>query len=122
MGAPPAHAVQLATCTGIQFLGTIVPPLPASGLAVPVVASTKTAKAGVVVWGPGFLTSVTTTGAGSCTFGIPTPTPVTFNDALIGGKLSGVATCVAGSTDPNQYPLNGKLKISYNTKLNSEQV
>jgi len=121
IGAPTANAVNLATCSGIQFLGTITPPL--TGTAQPVIAALKTAKAGLVVWGPGFASSVTTTGAGSCTFTNPaTATQTTFNDVLVGGKMSGSATCVQNSLDPNQYPLNGKIKFSYNTKLLSEQA
>jgi hypothetical protein len=123
IAAPPANAVQLATCTNIQFFGTLTPPLPGNGDVTATVAALKTAKPSTVVYGPGFATSTTTSATGAtCTFGIPTPTPVTFNDAQIGAKLSGVATCNPASTDPTQYPLNGKMKIAYNTKLLSEQI
>jgi hypothetical protein len=123
VAAPAAHAIQIASCTNIQFIGTLTPPLNHDGGAHATVASLKTAKPATVVYGPGFLTHVTTgmTGA-DCTFGIPTPTPVTFHDGQIGAKMAGVASCNPASTDPSQYPLNGKMKIAYNAKALSEQV
>jgi hypothetical protein len=116
-GAPAAHAVQIGACSGLQFLATIVPPLPASGAAVGVVASAKTAKAGLVVWGPGFGSQLTTTGAGACNIG-----GNGFGDVLVSGKLSGVTSCDQASTDPSQYPLNGKFKLSYAAKTLSTQA
>jgi hypothetical protein len=118
VAAPAAHAVTVGGCTGIQFLGTLTPPLAADGSTNATVASLKTAKAGLVVWGPGFASSLTTTGAGNCTF----PNGA-HNDALVGAKLSGAASCVsAGPPAPNAYPLNGKMKISYAAKALSEQA
>ena len=104
-------------CSGIQFLGTFTPPLLGSGTAVSTVARLKTAKAGLVVWGPGFGGSITTTGQGSCTIG-----GSTFNDVSVGAQLSGVASCDTTSTDPTLYPLNGKLKLSYAAKTFSTQT
>jgi len=116
--APAAHAVNLGGCSGIQFLGTLTPPLPGDGsVALGIVASLKTAKSGLVVWGPGFGGSITTTGAGTCGF----PNGV-HTDATVGAKLTGNATCNSASLDPTQYPLNGKLKISYAAKSLSEQA
>jgi len=118
VAAPAAHAVNLGSCSGVQFLGTLTPPLPADGsVAVGIVAKLKTAKAGLVVWGPGFGSQLTTTGAATCTF-----PDGTFSDVTVGAKLSGNATCVSGSTDPTQYPLNGKLKLTYDTKLFNQQA
>jgi hypothetical protein len=116
-GAPAAHAVNIGSCSGVQFLGTIVPPLASGGGATSTVAATKTAKAGLVVWGPGFGASLTTTGNASCTIGANT-----FNDVQVGAKLSGVASCDAASVDPTLYPLNGKLKLSYAAKTLSTQA
>jgi hypothetical protein len=116
IAAPAANAVQIGSCSGVQFLGTIVPPLAGSGAPTNTVASTKTAKAGLVVYGVGFAFSVTTTGAGSCTIGANT-----FNDVLVGSKLSGVASCDSASVDPTLYPLNGKIKLSYAAKTLSTQ-
>ena len=108
----------LGSCSGIQFLGTLTPPLPGDGsVATGIVASLKTAKTGLVVWGPGFGGSITTTGAATCGF----PNGV-HPDATISAKLSGNATCNSASLDPTQYPLNGKLKISYAAKALSEQA
>jgi hypothetical protein len=108
-GAPAAHAVTIGGCSGTQFLGTIVPPLTVP--AVPVVIAAKTAKLGLVVYGPGFSGPLTTTGQATCTIGANT-----FTDVVVGSKLSGVATCDPASLDPNQYPANGKLKLSYAAK------
>jgi len=116
-GAPAAHAVQIGGCSGVQFLGTIVPPLPASGAPVSTVAATKTAKAGLVVWGPGFGSQLTTTGNGSCQVGANA-----FGDVQVGAKLAGVASCDSASVDPTLYPLNGKLKLSYAAKTLSTQA
>jgi hypothetical protein len=116
-GAPAAHAVQIGSCSGMQFLAAIVPPLPGNGNVMAVVASAKTAKTGLVVWGPGFGSSFTTTGNASCTIGANT-----FNDVQVGAKLGGVATCNTASTDPTQYPLNGKFKLSYAAKTLSTQA
>jgi hypothetical protein len=115
-GAPAAHAVQIGACGGVQFLGTIVPPLPASGAPVATVAATKTAKLGLVVWGPGFGSTLTTTGAATCNIA-----GNVFTDVLVGGKLSGTASCDSASVDPSLYPLNGKLKLSYALKTLSTQ-
>src|SRR5262249_6624842 len=78
---------QMGSCAGFQSIGTSVPPLPASGGPVSTVAALKTAKTGLVVWGPGFGAQLTTTGNGSCTIGTNT-----FNDVQVGAKLSGVAS------------------------------
>jgi len=83
----------------------------------PVVAALKTAKLGLVVWGPGFGTQLTTTGAASCNI-----LGNSFTDVVVGAKLSGSASCDAASTDPTQYPLNGKLKLSYAAKTLSTQA
>ena len=118
VAAPAAHAVNLGGCTGVQFLATITPPAPGDGsVALGAVASLKTAKSGLVVWGPGFGTSVTTTGSATCAF----PNGV-HTDATVGAKLSGNLSCNTASTDPTQYPLNGKMKISYAAKALSEQA
>jgi hypothetical protein len=117
MGAPAAQAVQIGGCSGVQFIATIVPPLAGSGAATSIVASAKTAKAGLTVWGVGFSFSFVTTGAGSCTIGANT-----FNDVVVGSKLSGVASCDSASTDPTLYPINGKLKLSYAAKTLSTQA
>src|SRR5215475_3300620 len=117
VAAPAAHAIQIASCTNIEFFGTLVPPLAGNGDVTALVASLKTAKPSTVVYGPGFATNRTTSATGgSCTFGIPTPTPITFNDVQIGAKMSGKASCNSASLDPTQYPLNGKMKIAYNAK------
>jgi hypothetical protein len=84
---------------------------------VSTVASAKTAKAGLVVWGPGFGTQLTTTGAGTCQIGAGV-----FTDVLVGAKLAGVTSCDPASTDPSQYPLNGKFKLSYAAKTLSTQA
>jgi hypothetical protein len=117
IAAPAAQAVQIGGCSGIQFIGTVVPPLAGSGAATSTVAALKTAKAGLVVWGPGFGSQLTTTGAGACSIGAGS-----FNDVLVGAKLSGVASCDSASVDPSQYPLNGKLKLSYAAKTLSTQA
>jgi hypothetical protein len=115
--APAAHAVQIGGCSGVQFLGTIVPPLPSGGGTAAVVAATKTAKLGLVVYGPGFSGPLTTTGNATCQVGANV-----FTDVQVGAKLSGVASCDAASVDPSLYPLNGKLKLSYAAKTLSTQA
>jgi hypothetical protein len=114
-GAPAAHAVTIGGCGGTQFLGTIVPPL--SATTQPVVIAAKTAKAGLVVWGPGFGTSLTTTGNATCNI-----LGNVFTDVQVGGKLGGNQNCDPASTDPTQYPANGKLKLSYAAKTLSTQA
>jgi hypothetical protein len=107
----------IGTCSGVQFLGTIVPPLPASGAPIGTVAGLKTAKSGLVVWGPGFGGSLTTTGTGSCTIG-----DGSFDDVTLAAKLSGVSSCDSASTNPTLYPLNGKLELSNTAKTLSTQA
>jgi hypothetical protein len=41
---------------------------------------------------------------------------------LVSSKLSGVTSCDSASTDPTQYPLNGKLKLLYALKTLSTQA
>ena len=77
----------------------------------------KTAKAGLVVWGPGFGSQLTTTGAGSCSIGAGS-----FNDVVVGAKLSGVVSCDSALVDPSLYPPNGKIKLSYAAKTLSTQA
>jgi len=115
--AAASTGTNLGSCSGLQFLGTLTPPLQGNGNVTATTASLKTAKAGLVVYGPGFATNLTTTGRATCQFPGGSGT-----DATIGAKLSGAATCVQGSTDPNQYPLNGKLKVTYANKTLSEQA
>jgi hypothetical protein len=117
MAAPAASAVQIGGCSGIQFLGTIVPPLAGNGAVTNTVAALKTAKAGLVVWGPGFGSQLTTTGAGSCSIGAGS-----FNDVVVGAKLSGVVSCDSALVDPSLYPPNGKIKLSYAAKTLSTQA
>ena len=45
-----------------------------------------------------------------------------FNDVSVGAKLAGVASCDSANLDPSQYPLNGKLKLSYVAKTLSTQA
>ena len=113
MGAPAAHAATvIGGCSGIKFIGTIVPPLAGDGTPTAVVAATKTAKAGTVEWGVGFSFSETETGAGSCSIGYG-PGAFSASDMLVGAKLSGVATCNSALPQaPPQYPLNGKIKLN----------
>jgi hypothetical protein len=108
-GAPAAHAVTIGGCAGTQFLGVIEPPLVVA--ATPVVIKTKTAKLGLVVYGPGFSGPLTTTGAATCNIA-----GNVFTDVLVSSKLSGVASCDPASVDPNQYPANGKIKLLYAVK------
>jgi len=104
-------------CSGIRFLGTITPPLAADGSAKPAVVSLKTTKLGTVVWGPGFGSSETETGAASCAVG-----QSVFNDATVAAKLSGVASCDSLNPDPSLYPLNGKLQLRFATGALSTQA
>jgi hypothetical protein len=119
MGAPAAHAVTIGGCAGTQFLGTIVPPL--TGPATDVVIAAKTAKAGLVVWGPGFGTSLTTTGNASCSIGFG-PGAFAAGDVQVGAKLAGHQSCDPASPDPSQYPANGKIKFAYAAKTLSVQA
>jgi len=111
--------VVIGGCSGTQFLATIVPPLPQA--ATSVVASLKTAKTGLVVWGPGFGSSLTTTGNASCSIGAG-PGAGSWTDVQVSAKLAGVASCDPASPDPSQYPLNGKLKLAYALKTLSSQA
>src|SRR5262245_31536702 len=119
MGAPAAHAVTIGGCTGTQFLGTIVPPL--TGPATDVVIAAKTAKAGLTVWGPGFGTSLVTTGNASCSVGFG-PGAFAAADVQVGAKLAGRQSCDPASPDPTQYPANGKIKFAYAAKTLSVQA
>src|SRR4051812_46879280 len=108
MAAPSASAVTIGTCSGIQFVGKLTPPLASGGAATATVASTKSAKTGSRAWGVGFSFLQTATGVGSCTIGANT-----FNDVVVGAKLSGVGSCDSASTNPALYPLNGKIGLKY---------
>ena len=116
MGAPAAHAVTVGNCSGFTFVGTLTPPLAGNGDATATVAALKSAKAGSVSWGVGFAFTRTATAA---TCNVLT---VSANDGKVGGKLSGVASCNSASTDPTQYPLNGKVKIGYAAGAHSEAM
>jgi len=117
MAAPAAQAVQIGGCSGIQFIGTVVPPLAGSGAPTATVVALKTAKAGLVVWGPGFGSQLTTTGNGACQVGANA-----FGDVQVGAKLSGTVSCDSALVDPSLYPPNGKLKLSYAAKTLSTQA
>jgi len=139
VGAPSAHAVQLAQCQGFNFFGTIVPPLAGDGSLPPTgvsnVATMKSGKAGTVVWLPGFGAAVDpvngaavvlpgiapNVSTGSCTFHLPTG-DVTDPTSVVSAKLSGRATCNTASTDPSQYPLNGKVTITNVLKTFKESI
>jgi hypothetical protein len=110
--------VTIGGCGGVEFIGTLTPPLASGGAITTTEASVKTAKAGTVVWGPGFASSVTASGAATCTFGAAG----TFGDTAVKAKMAGVASCDSALVDPGLYPLNGKLtfKANLNTvKLNA---
>ena len=111
MGAPAAHAVAVGGCGGIQFVGTVVPPLAGNGDPTTTVAAVKTAKLGTVLYGVGFAFSETATGFGSCSVGVG-PGAGSWSDVVAGAKLAGTASCNSASTDSSLYPLNGKLKLS----------
>jgi len=102
----------------LTFVGTATPPLAGNGDVTATVVAVKSAKVGQVAWGVGFGFSNTAT-AGNCTspFG-------SFNDAKVGGKLSGAASCVAGnqSVPIPAYPLNGKVKIGYAAGAHSQSI
>src|SRR3954469_25994911 len=54
MAAPSASAVTIGSCSGIQFVGKIVPPLASGGAPTATVIGAKTAKTGTRAWGVGF--------------------------------------------------------------------
>jgi len=106
VAAPAAHAVTIGGCTGVGFTGVIAPPLASGGAPTATVASVKTAKLGVKVFGPGFASSVTEDGVANCTVGANS-----FTDATVKTTMSGVASCDSASVNPALYPLNGKLSL-----------
>src|SRR5262249_32488341 len=139
VGAPAAHAVQLAQCQGFNFFGTIVPPLAGDGSVPPTgvqnVATMKSGKAGTVVWLPGFGAAVdSVNGAavvlpgtapnastGTCVFHTPAGDQ-TDPLAVVSAKLAGRASCNTASTDTSQYPLNGKITLTDTVKAFKESL
>jgi hypothetical protein len=120
---PSTGSTNLTTCSGFDFFGTIVPPLAGSGAVTTTVAQMKSAKAGTVVWGPGFGSSITIPGApGTVEQGACAGPMLNDSTMTVGAKLSGAATCITGSTAAGQYPLNGKLALANVAKTVKEQA
>jgi hypothetical protein len=144
VAAPAAHAVQLGGCTGVEFLGSINPPLASGGGATATTAKTKTTKAGLHVWDAGggtfmgdlagvaptfgYGTPHTTHAGANCQFVNPTnPTgpPLVFGDVQVSAKLSGVASCDSApppAVQAAEYPLNGKLGLKSTAAGNLAQA
>jgi hypothetical protein len=114
VGAPAAHATTVEQCGGFFFFGTIVPPLAGNGDVTATVVGAKSAKAGIVVWTPGFASSFTIPGTpGTTQQGACAGAFINDNTMVLGAKLSGAASCNSANTTVPipAYPLNGKLQI-----------
>jgi len=98
----------IGSCTGLQLLGKVTPPLPAA--ATTVVVALKSANLGTSIYGAGLLASppVVTDGGASCSL-----LGASLTNVVASAKLSGVASCNSASASSSLHPLNGKFKLSY---------
>jgi hypothetical protein len=121
VGAPAAHATTVEQCGGFFFFGTLVPPLAGDGTVTTLVAQMKSAKAGTVVYTPGFGSSFAIPGpAGGPNEGTCGGAFINDSTMTVGAKLSGSASCITTST--SGYPLNGKMALANVAKSVKEQA